>query len=338
MKKKILSIPFIQFICCAMIVILHSNNINSFSFNISEGIGNHIVGNIENIFTIAGHSALPIFFFITGYLYFYECKWSIHTYKTKIISRIHSLVVPYLFWNTFTVGFYWCISRIPQIANKLNHMYVPNEIGVIFKAILVSSYTPLWYVRNIFILALLSIAIERILREKYLCWIMIIFLIGINFFHPFNYYGIVYWLPIYLMGCACAYYRIGFPRLGKYKWVIRVGYGCIFGLNVAFCGLKFLYIYRIISPLVLINWLDEIYQKKKTNRIYYKFTFFVYCTHFLVISIFQKCMVMLLGNKWDITLLVYIITPLFCISLLCFIAAIIYNKCPKIWKFVNGGR
>ena len=67
MKKKILSIPFIQFICCAMIVILHSNNINSFSFNISEGIGNHIVGNIENIFTIAGHSALPIFFFITGY-------------------------------------------------------------------------------------------------------------------------------------------------------------------------------------------------------------------------------------------------------------------------------
>ena len=46
------------------------------------------------------HIAVPVFYVISGYLYFLNVKqWSKSEYKRKSRSRLYTLVIPYLLWN-----------------------------------------------------------------------------------------------------------------------------------------------------------------------------------------------------------------------------------------------
>ena len=53
------------------------------------------------------HIAVPLFFFMSGFLFFYRTDFSFATYKQKLIKRVHSLLIPYLLWNAemLVVGF-----------------------------------------------------------------------------------------------------------------------------------------------------------------------------------------------------------------------------------------
>lgn len=43
--------------------------------------------------------AVPLFFFISGFLFFYHSDFSFKTYGQKLKKRIRTLLIPYLFWN-----------------------------------------------------------------------------------------------------------------------------------------------------------------------------------------------------------------------------------------------
>ena len=47
--------------------------------------------------------AVPLFFFISGFLFFYKVDFDKNVYIKKLKSRYHTLVIPYLIWNF--VGF-----------------------------------------------------------------------------------------------------------------------------------------------------------------------------------------------------------------------------------------
>jgi peptidoglycan/LPS O-acetylase OafA/YrhL len=49
--------------------------------------------------------AVPIFFLISGYLFFYNLEWSNKAYLKKVKSRILTLLLPYLFWNFFALTY-----------------------------------------------------------------------------------------------------------------------------------------------------------------------------------------------------------------------------------------
>lgn len=49
-----------------------------------------------NIYTVA----VPLFFFISGYLFFRNGIPDTHGLKNKITTRVHTLLIPYLLWNT----------------------------------------------------------------------------------------------------------------------------------------------------------------------------------------------------------------------------------------------
>ena len=63
---------------------------------------------------------VPLFFFISGFLFFYYDDFSKNVYLGKIKKRFKSLVVPYIFWNLVVVGFYfkfWTVSS-NRLMNK----------------------------------------------------------------------------------------------------------------------------------------------------------------------------------------------------------------------------
>lgn len=109
-----------------------------------------------------GESGVPTFFFISGFLFYVSQK----SYKVKISSRIHTLLYPYLFWNTLLLFIYLGLYLIGHPLDILG-----KDIGDYGIVDYIRAYIdrgeyadgnngPLlctyWYVRNLFILCLLS--------------------------------------------------------------------------------------------------------------------------------------------------------------------------------------
>lgn len=55
---------------------------------------------------IISHCAVPIFFLISGYLFFQGLhEWDTKTWKRKIRSRVKTLLIPYILWILFFILF-----------------------------------------------------------------------------------------------------------------------------------------------------------------------------------------------------------------------------------------
>ena len=116
---------------------------------------------------------VPIFFFISGYLFFKKGAWDKNTYIAKVKKRIGTLAVPYLLWNTITVAaqlvaqgfkcqstteFITYITTYPWLHAywDINHFGNPtNWMG--FNAwIHTPANDPLWFLRDLFFACLLA--------------------------------------------------------------------------------------------------------------------------------------------------------------------------------------
>ena len=76
------------------VVILHSNNLeNSSVLNVNTLVQNVIGQGIVRI-------AVPMFFVISGYLFFYKFKPSTEAFISKYKKRFKSLFIPYFIWCT----------------------------------------------------------------------------------------------------------------------------------------------------------------------------------------------------------------------------------------------
>ena len=122
--------------------------------------------------------AVPLFFFISGFLFFKEGTFDFALYKKKLKSRIHTVLIPYLLWNII----YFVILGIMQLIK-------PDTLVILHKHITdfrwqdylwifwdISQITGLaddqrtclvgafWFLQCLFILFLLSPIIYYIIR------------------------------------------------------------------------------------------------------------------------------------------------------------------------------
>lgn len=133
-----------------------------------------------------GETGVPAFFFISGLLFFYSKK----TYLQKIKSRFRTLLIPYLFFNGLILCVFLC------------SMFLGNPVIIVGKNL--ADYTlidyirafwdrgvwdhgngspilcPLWYIRNLMILVILSPIISYIIRYTKLLFPLIFGLLWIN--------------------------------------------------------------------------------------------------------------------------------------------------------------
>lgn len=71
----------------------------------------------SNLFSqLIGRIAVPLFFFISGFLFFLNVDFRKNAYKTKVYSRIFTLLIPYLFWNIAFLIFHYIASHLPGLS------------------------------------------------------------------------------------------------------------------------------------------------------------------------------------------------------------------------------
>ena len=109
--------------------------------------------------------AVPIFFIISGYLFFANVsEWNLIVYKQKMLRRVKTLLLPYLIWNllmaiklkTFSWSMFWVfISKAGMQTDWLgceNWMTAPANM-------------PLWFLRDLMVVSLLTPIIYIVLQR-----------------------------------------------------------------------------------------------------------------------------------------------------------------------------
>lgn len=122
--------------------------------------------------------AVPLFFALSGYLFFYKVSaFSLDCYVGKVRRRMLTLAVPYLLWNLIAFGLYALQSKLsghalaypfsPELWWNCRELAAPftNVWGFTVGASTAPIQQPLWFMRDLMLIVLLSPLIYGLLRR-----------------------------------------------------------------------------------------------------------------------------------------------------------------------------
>ena len=330
-----------NFFLSVLIVGLHSDCKNTIGWECDGSQIAIVLETMSTFFTMMGHLAVPTFFVISGYLFYRNISKVLDIF-VKIKKRLKTLLVPYLLWNMIFVLFFWIILH----SSLANYMHMPNSLQTyqeIIIAIVDSKFTPLWFVKNLIIYVMLSPLLYLIAKKVYILFALII----VSIIYVYNntaidYFSFVYWLPIYLLGILMTkpFFKKYFESDEDHGNLYWVTYLVLFVI-LLYIGIKYnyLYLYRLLAPLFVwklsSNILLKLHIKKKS---YWKYSFFIYCTHFFMINIIQKLMFLVLGNSNFSYFCIYVSTP-FIVLFICILTATFLEKYNNsLYNILTGNR
>jgi len=299
---------------------------------------------------LLGETGVPAFFFISGFLFFYSSK----TYSQKIKSRIHTLLIPYLFWNGSILLAYillWKMGNPMMIIGKSIADYGLEDYVRAFidrgswdSGNGVPMLCPYWYIRNLMVICLFSPIIYY--GIKYLKWIPVLALF-------------IWWVSIPYNGMIASsllFFSIGaylsieqenpIAVLQKNKIVFLCIWAIAFLIDWAHCFMIVpyaLYFHRIslllnIFLLLLVG--SYLGNKQYLGReLLDKSAFWIYTVHYPMTIAFGTISARYLQKAPDWQVFVYYWCIVLCITALCVISyTILHRLCPKVLSFTTGNR
>lgn len=127
--------------------------------------------------------AVPMFFLIAGYLFFNGLGWSKEKYVIKLKSRVKSLLVPFIFWNVFTLIVIAIVQTLPATQiflsdrkpliagfdgfDYLNAVFGVNQYPIAYQ---------FWFIRDLMILILLAPLVRILLKYLAIPFLVLVFI------------------------------------------------------------------------------------------------------------------------------------------------------------------
>lgn len=297
-------------------------------------------------------AAVPLFFFISGLLFYYNCSKDVIVSKIK--RRFKSLVIPYLLWNTFFFVVYFVLSHWSFTASRMNMIAIPCGLTDIVRGILDSRFTPLWFIKNLIIYTIFAPIIFYFISTKTRAMLTLLLTLVITLLLDFSYDSYFVWLPVYLQGAVLGrfFYRESsnqgvdalsrcFRTRASYLVMLCLTGICFTGLYIlALWYPDSLLLYRCFTPILLWVITDFLVGQYINTSFKVKAwmgaMFFIYCTHYFVLNIIQKVAVLTFEPTEMFMTLLMIVTPAITIVLLLLVASAISKF--KVYKILNGGR
>lgn len=336
-----------------LVVVLHC-------YNLDTKIGGLIIEQPKNfnwfIQTFISYGitriAVPLFFLISGYLFFLGFKNSKNEIANKIKKRIRTLVIPYFFWVLFGILFYFVLQSLPQLhqffAKKLIKDYSSLDW---FNAIFVNIIPyQLWFLRDLIVMVFLSPIIYVVIKKTNYFYLLVIV--------PFwilNQDNLIFTSEALLFFSIGSYLALEKSELLEKKTINSYLFLSIWIVILLLKTFSEFYFERGSLPVVLLlkssilvgiyafwNWYDCLI-KNNQNRFkivnpIINFSFFLYVFHEPILTIIKKGLFKILGTGGNSYFLIYLISP-FITIFICVLVGMLFKKViPSIYNFTTGNR
>ena len=293
-------------------------------------------------------TCLDALFLISGYLFFKTLGgYSLDTYVKKIDGRIKSLVVPYMFWNVFWLGYNllktWKLQGVSDA--ELLQM---NSIGDFFALFWekgygthpdfpIAGYT--WFLRDLFVFALLSPIYHYCYSKEKRAIGMLLVLLMTESIADWGIPGLNTW--IYLGGFIATRGWSLETVCDNIKWIYVLPFFLVsnylhfYTLNIGFFHVllvisSFLVVMKLSIRMFDLHWLKNLAAS----------SMYMYVTHILVLNIARHSLAKLLTIDSDMMMCVYyIINSSICV-IVCITTYFLLKriKANRLLSVMTGGR
>lgn len=300
----------------------------------------------------AARIAVPLFFLMSGYLFFANFRWSKTTFHTKVATRMRTLLIPFVFWNCLVLAIYASLQAIPSLrpyftgsTAVISQLTLGEFINVIFGIKGYPIAYHFWFIRDLMVLVLLAPVIAIILRYAALPFLLVVYLCWVSgkwpFFIPDN-AGVLFFSAGALCGIK-GQSLFAFDRFGPLAcWAMvpillvdAIWYTSWFNIYWHRTGL----IVGVLAVLYLTKPLLR-YQNLKAFVLYLGGTsFFVYAAHEPLLLILRMLAYGFLPLEVPgMMLAIYLFVPLLLMAFLVLCHRILQGLCPRFLSLVTGGR
>lgn len=303
------------------------------------------------------HGAVPVFFVISGYLFFNNMKeWKLEMYVMKMKRRIYSLVIPYFFWNVLYMLFmistkHMTFEEIQDLGLSVFwncNTWGENRMSIFGFPMPMSSpiLVPLWYLRDLFVVSvcapIIYYAIKRFNRT-FILLLLIAYILKI--FIPISGFTTTAFL-FFSLGTYLALSNRTLSDLKVFRKSTVLTSFIILPVVVYYDGwsgnfyIQTLFlIFIFVEVLAILSCADLLYDKGLLlrNTFLAKGSFFVYLSHIFILGFFFKHIPQLLPNALNYEITVYLLAPI-CCALTCYLIYWCMNKYLRFLIFTVGGR
>ena len=301
--------------------------------------------------------AVPLFFVISGFLFFYQCNFNRETYRNKLRKRIHSLLIPYLLWNTMYLFFVMIVQQLQPSSTSLDRKLIMDYS---FIDILDSYWHfdgvcrgygpicgPLWFIRDLMIVNLFSPIVYFCIKNKrvvFLFLLGVLYILGINLLTPglsstvFFFYSIGAWASVNQLDVDLSG-RMGVLSMGVCVLLL------IADVSLWMIGAHYDYLHRffiVTGIFAFLSFSMMIVLRRKigiTIRYLAGCSFFIYLSHMYVTPFLNKCWILVLSPANEITASIALFTIPLITCLICIGVYSVMKRCfPKMTTILVGGR
>lgn len=325
------------FILALLVMCIHISSVSNYSIQTDVG---KLAWFISEFMKSAANVAVPLFFIISGALFYrnYKIGDTIKKYK----SRISSLVIPYIVWNTIWTVYRLICSYTPVASLMENREKVDFSVLNLICGIVLHKYSgQLWFVFDLILFTIFCPVIYQIIRNRH---IFRIALVGSFFLYCTNYDVAI---RILFRIDALIYYLVG-AYIGKYhfsefsKSHNKInGFVYLIGC-VAISILFYLeYLPFEIRPIFILVYcfcfwnMFDLFE----NKSYCAFTnnsFLIYAMHVEIATVISKLLYILMPKADYFAIVNYILTMALTVGSICVFAYVLDKYCPRLKKILSG--
>jgi len=287
--------------------------------------------------------AVPLFFVISGAMFYRDYKWNLTIKKWK--NRFFSLCIPYLLWNTM-----WLILALlgnyTPLGIFLGGVKVSLSIENVLRGIfLYGNFEPFWFIYQLIVLTALCPVIYLLLRNKWagLVWI---FLYYVAFCFGFELNSEL--LPnsnmvlFYLIGAWIGIHHFSFFASRKNKIHAVISFSiyilcCIFHVLTEWYP-NWCFTLQIPILVTVIScgafWISFDYFDMQKCPRFMSYSFLIYTLHSFVGAAVSKILSMFIPSEY--LLLTVIFAFISTIIIICTIGWILDKYSPKLKQILTG--
>lgn len=302
-----------------------------------------------------GRCAVPLFYLISGYLFFMKVPDGVKSIGRKIRKRIKSLLIPYFIGCVFFVIFYSFVALLPWTSNLINSS---SSIMPLFQKpysiILISIFYDggtgypcafqLWFLRDLILIVATSPLWYLCL--KHLKWGFVAVVFVLTYFDvPHVPFYSLFW---FVLGGQLTKVKIEMGGNGRTKVAI---FGLFLIISIVqllspdMLEWNLLRIPIIMLGIIGIWGLYDAFVEKKFCLSHHKwlgiacqFTFFIYLFHEPTLNIVRKLIVVMLSKNELGYLTPYLLSP-WIFTVCAVFAGLLFRKyLPRVYNVCTGGR